>query len=124
MSLDKSRHHFGVGGFPNPIRHVNRVKIRMRNVTVHRLQPDMVGVHVIRLLPAHGIHRRLHRRPGVGWLGAHDEVLAVGFVPDRSDVRALLRRQNEGLKLRPRLVGKTVPHPERKLFQFQQVCHK
>jgi hypothetical protein len=44
-------------------------------------------------------------------------MLAVGFVPDRDHLRALLGGQNEGLKLCLGLMRKTITDSKRKFLQ-------
>ena len=88
----------------------------MREEPVHRSQADMVGIHVIGLSPAQRLDRGIRRRAGAGRLGADDDVLAVGFVPDRDDLHALLGGQHEGAQLGLGLPRKAVADSKRKLL--------
>ena len=69
---------------------------------------DVVGVHVIRLVPLQFAHRLVRSGAHAGGLGADGQVLAVGLVPDRDDFDALFGRHQTGPQLGPRLTGKTV----------------
>ena len=98
------------GGLADAVRHINREKIRRRNKAIHRFEADMVGVHMIRLLPAERLHSGIRLGPQAGRLGADERVFAVGFVPDGNEFCAEFSRLNAGLQLRPALMSKPVAH--------------
>ena len=77
MTLGESRNCVAPRRFADPVRHVDGVKIRMRDEPVHRFEPDVVRVHVIGAFPAEFPHRLVRRRPRAGRPGANREVFAV-----------------------------------------------
>ena len=114
---------FGIGGFANPIRDIQREKIRVRQKAVHGFQPDVICINVVGLAPAKFFDGRCGCRAGAGGLGTDGQVFAVGFVPDRDEVNALLGGEDAGLQLRLRLVCKTVAHAQGEFFDFQVLRH-
>ena len=110
MAVNKRLHALGLGGFANRIGHVNREEVRWRDETIHRFEPDVVGVHVIRLLPAEFPDCRIRGGAGAGRFGTDDGVLAVGLIPDRNDIHALFCGHHACGQLGPALMCKTVTH--------------
>ena len=124
MAAGKGLHAFGIGGFANRVGHVNREEIRRRDETIHGFEPDVVGVHVIRFLPAERLHRRIRLEAHTGWFGADELVFAIRLVPDGNNIRTKLGGQDARAKLRVALVRKTVAHAKRELPQLQIFTHK
>jgi hypothetical protein len=110
VMIDKRLHAFGIGGFANRVGHVNREEIRRRDETIHGLEPDVVGVHVIRFFPTKRLHRRIRLGAQTGRFGADERVFAVRFVPDGYDVRAEFGGQDTCIQLGLALMRKTVAH--------------
>ena len=91
MPRSKGRDSLSRGRLANPIRHVNGVKVGIGDEAVHRAEADMVGIHVVGPRPPQRLDGCIRRRARACGLGPDDHVLAVGFVPDRDDLNALLR---------------------------------
>jgi hypothetical protein len=110
-------------GLADGVRHVNREEIRRIEEGVHRFEPDVVGVHVPRFVPAEFFHRLLRCGAHAGWPRPDDVVLAIGLVPNRRDLDALPRRQHDRLQLRFGLVRKPVAHAKGKLAETAFAIH-
>ena len=123
MAFDESLQRFRVGGFGNPVRDIERVKIRVRQKAIHRLKADMVGIHMVRLCPAKFLDGGIGGGARAGRFGADGDVFAVGLVPDRNHLDALLGSQDAGLELGLGLVRKTVTHAEGKFFDLEIFGH-
>ena len=124
MTVGKRLHVFGLGGLANRVGHVNGEEIRIGHEAVHRFEPDVIGVQMIRLFPAEFLDRRVRRGAGDGRLGADDGVFAVGLVPDRNNLDALIGDHDARPQLGLGLMRKTVTQAKRKLSQFQKFVHK
>src|SRR5262252_7261857 len=96
----------------------------MRNETVHCLQPNMIGIDVIWFLPAKRLDRSIRRGAGGGGFGTDGRVFAIGFIPDRNDLGAMLGGQNTGSQLRTGLMGKSVSYAKRIFFEGQSLRHR
>src|SRR6185312_4426335 len=55
--------------------------------------------------------------------GADNQVFAIGFVPDRHDVRALFGREDESAQLRFGLLCKTVTDPDGEFGNFEHLSY-
>ena len=107
------------GGLADRIGHVDGVEIAGGEEAVHGFEADVVGVHVIGLLPAQFAHRGVGGRPHAGRRGADGGVLAVRLVPDRDDLGALFGGQHAGAQLRLGLVREPVADADRVFRQRQ-----
>src|SRR5262245_72649 len=110
MTIRKAFDCAGIRGFADRIRHVNRVKIRMRDETVHSLQPNMIGIDVIWFLPSKRFDGRICSRSGGGRFRPDGRVFAIGLIPDRYDFGAMLGGQNTGSQLGAGLMGESVSY--------------
>ena len=106
------------GGFADGIRDVEREEVARVNVAVDRVEVDMVGIDVVGLVPAQFADGLVRRGPHAGGLGADREVLAVGLVPGRDHLYALLRGQHAGPQLRSGLVSESVADSKRILLDL------
>ena len=88
----------------------------MGDEAIHGVQPDVVGIHVIRARPAQLTDGRIGGGAHARGLGADDEVSAVGFVPHRHDAGAALRGHLTGAKLRFGLMREAVPNAQREFL--------
>ena len=113
---DEAFDRLGAGGFAGEIRHVERVEIAGREEPIHGLQPDVVGIDVVRLVPAERLHRGVRLGPDIVGPAVDDGVFAVGLVPDRVNAQAGVTRLENGLELRAALAGKAVAHAEGVFF--------
>ena len=95
-------------GLTDRVGHVDRVEVARGQEAIDGFEADVVGVDVVRLLPAERLHRGVGRGPHARRLGADDRVLAVRLVPDRDDLDALLGGQHAGPQLRLRLVREPI----------------
>ena len=120
MPLDKRLDRRRIRGLANPVRHVKRVKIRVRQETVHRAELDMVGIHVVRPLPAQFFGRCIRRSPRGRGLGTDDEMFAVRLVPNGDDLEAVRGCHHASAKLGFGLVREAVADPDRQLLEFQE----
>ena len=77
MTIHKRLHVRRAGGFADAVGHVNREEIRGRDETIHRFEPDVVGVHMVRIFPAECFHRRIGFGAQTGRLGADEGMFAV-----------------------------------------------
>ncbi len=68
----------------------------------------MVGIHVIRLVPAQRLYRFIGGFSGAGRVGADDHVFPIRLVPYGNDIHALSRPPSCKPQLRFRLMRKTV----------------
>ena len=84
---------------------------------VDRLQADVIGVDEVRPLPIERDDRGVGFGPDARRLAVHDQVLAVGLVPDRRDVDAELLRLDERGELGLALMGEAIADPHRILRQ-------
>ena len=100
MALNKAFDALGPAGLPMESATSSVKKSERRDETIHGFEPDVVGIHMIGLLPAKRLHRGLRRGAHAGRFGADDSVFAVRFVPDRDNFDALLGSQHARLKLR------------------------
>jgi hypothetical protein len=73
------------GRLPDRIGHIDCVEVAGREEPIDRFEPDMVGVHMVRFLPAEFLDRGVRGGPHATRLGADNGVFAVGFVPYRDD---------------------------------------
>src|ERR1019366_5054127 len=97
--------------------YVERVEIAGIDEAVHGAQVDVIGVHVVGLLPARLPHRFIGGGAHAGGLRAHDAVLAIGFVPHGDYGDAAGRRHYASLQLGLGLVRETVSYAEGEFFQ-------
>jgi hypothetical protein len=112
MAVSKGFHVGRGGRFADAVGDVNRKKIRRRDEAVYRLEPDVVGVHVIRFFPAERRDRGIGFRAQRGWFGANEAVFAVRFVPDRDEFRTELSGLDARRQLRLGLMTKAVAYAE------------
>ncbi len=94
------------------LRHVQRVKIAGGQEAVHGAQADVIGVHVVGLLPAEFGDRRIGRGAHAIGLRSDDVMLSIRLVPDGDDFDAALRGEHAGAELRNGLVRKAISHTE------------
>ena len=80
----------------------------MRNETVYGFEADVVGIHVIGLVPLPFAHRDVRGGAHAGGFGADGDVFAVGLVPDRDDFDALFSRFQARAQLGPGLTREPV----------------
>ena len=112
MLIHKGLHVRRTGGFADAVGHVNRVKIRIRNKAVNGFKADMVGVHMIGLVPAEFPDGGIGGGARAGRVAADDGVFPVGFVPDGNKKRAEFGGPDASAKLRLALMRKTVADAE------------
>lgn len=101
------------------VRDVNGEEVRAREKALHRFEPDMIGIDVPAAGPALGFHRGLRGVEHALRLRADEGVFAIGFVPDRRHVDAVLGEQLKRVKLGLRLMREAVAHAERETFENQ-----
>ena len=118
MAIHESLHVLRLGRFANGVRHVDREKIRWRAINRSTVSRRIWSASTwCRFFPAERLHRRVRLRPKAGGFSADEKMLAIGFIPDRNDVRSLVGGKHARLKLRLALMGETVAHPKRILAQ-------
>ena len=119
MALDERLDAVRLGRLADGIGDVDREEIAGGDEAVHRVEVDVVGIHVIGLRPAGLPHRLIGGGAHAGGFGADDDVLAIRFVPDGNDVDAALRRHHARPQLRLGLVREAVADAEGEFFQSQ-----
>jgi hypothetical protein len=92
-------------------------KIARSDEAVHGLEADMVGVHVIGVLPAEGGDCGIGLGAEVFGPGLHEHVLAVGLVPDGMDGKAGVAGLEDGGELCLALMGKAIAHAKGVFFK-------
>ena len=117
MTLDEGVDAVRLGRLADGRGHVERVEIAGVDEAVHGAEVDVIGIHVIGLLPAGLPHRLIGGGAHAGGFRAHDAVLAIRFVPDRDYGDAAVRRHHASLQLGLGLVRETVAYTEGEFFQ-------
>src|ERR1019366_4389788 len=97
--------------------YVERVEIAGVDEAVYGAQVNVIGVHVVGLVPAGLPHRFIGGSAHASGLRAHDAMLAIRFIPDRDHGNAAGRRHHASLQLGFGLVRETVPYAEGESFQ-------
>src|ERR1035441_5173888 len=98
-------------------RYVERVEVAGVDEAVYGAQVNMIGVHVVGLLPARLPYGFIGGGAHAGGLRAHNGVLAIRFVPNWDYGDATGRRHHASLQLGLGLVRETVPYAEGELLQ-------
>src|SRR5262249_9481549 len=91
--------------------------------TIHCAAVNVVGIHVIRLLPAELFHRGLRGAADAVWLRVHDVVFAVGLIPHGHKLDTLPGRLDAGLQLRNSLMREAISDSDGILAQTTSNIH-
>src|ERR1017187_6863604 len=102
---------------PDGVGHIDGEEVARFQKAIDRIEIDMVGVHVIRARPSQFAHGSVSGGARAGWLRAHYQILAVGFIPDRDDGNTPFGGAHAGGQLRLRLMRKAVTDTERIFVQ-------
>ena len=92
---------------------IDREEIARVEKPVDRLQADVVGIDKPRMAPAPLFHRLGRGRPDARRLATDEAVLAIRFIPYRSDEDPVGLELLKGRQLGGSLMGKTVSDTER-----------
>ena len=123
MAVQETPHGFRWRRSPDPISHVDGVKIGMRQKSIHGFQADMVGIQKIGLVPAQSLDGGIGRRAALGGFGADGGMFAIGFVPNRHNIEACARRAEAGLQLRLSLPREAGSHSKGIFPKRQKMLH-
>ena len=94
MGPDQGFDRRRVGRLADRVRDVEREKVTRLEVTIDRVKVNVVGINVVRLVPAKFPDGLVRRGPHGGRQGADSEVLAVRLVPSRDHLYALFSGQH------------------------------
>src|ERR1700686_2039836 len=94
----------------NKVRDIQSIEIAWFDIAVNGVEIDVIGVHVPWFIPTGLPHRNLGRGLYARGLGAYNQVLAIGFVPDRSNLDTPFRSQLKSTQLRSCLMREAVAH--------------
>ncbi len=123
MARDERGHIVRRCRLPDGAGDIERVEIAGVDEAVHGAEIDVVGVHVVGKGPAERAYRGIGGAADGARFTAHDQVLAIGFIPDRNHVHPAGGSHAAGLELGFGLVGEAVAHTERVFFQRKHgVC--
>src|SRR5437588_1853057 len=109
--------------FTDPVRYINRVKIRMRDEASYRFEPDVISVHEVICRPGQCPNSGVGRGARGCGVGPDRLMLAIGLVPNRNDVHAMLCRQHTGPQLGTRLAREAVANTNRILLKLKTFRH-
>jgi hypothetical protein len=99
---------------------INGKEVRRVEEAIHRIQIDVIGVYVVRMLPAQCADGLFGGDTDAGRLGADYIMLAIRLVPDRDHRHAEGGGLSTGLQLRLGLMGEPVADPQRELSEFER----
>ena len=119
MPVDECTHLGHLGRLTDGAGNIQRVEIAGIDEAIHGTEIDMVGIDVVRLLPAQRTHRGIGGCPDAVRLAAYNQVLTVGLVPNRDHIRTTSGALAARFQLGLRLMSETVAHAERVFFQRQ-----
>ena len=103
---------FVIRGFADPIGYINRKEVCVRNKSIDRCYPDVIGIDEISVAPAQRSDGGISSLARGGRLRADDHMLAIGFIPNRNDFETLFFGQSASCQLRNRLMCKSVAHSD------------
>ena len=89
MANHECRHVIRRRGFADRVGDIEGEKIGAGEEAIHRLEADVIRVHVPAIIPAERGDRGLSRIEHALRLGADERVLTVRLVPDRRDLHAV-----------------------------------
>ena len=112
VPLDKGLDLLSWCGRADVIGDVDGVEVAVGKVAFDGIEVDMIGVEKVFGAPAEVGDGGIRCSACALWLGAHDKVLPVRLVPDRSDLDALLGQFLKGAELSLGLVGKAISDTE------------
>ena len=85
MSIHERIQILRCGGMSDRIRHVERVEIRRVDECIDRREANMIGIDVERTVPVQFTNGSFGGSANAFGRRAHDGMLAIRLVPDRSD---------------------------------------
>src|SRR5690349_5442298 len=112
MARDKDIH--AVTALADRCCYIHGEEVARVEVAVDRSKVDVVGIHMIGMLPADLADGLIGSPSDTLGSGADHIMFAVGFVPDRNDGHAEGGGFRAGLQLSTGLVGEAVANPPRK----------
>jgi len=118
IAVDKFLESLFLGALADEIGDVDGEKVAGGDEMVHGLHADVVGIDEIGVLPAQRLDGRIGLGAGVARLAVDDGVFAVGFVPDRCDLDALIFQQLEGVQLGLTLMAEPVTDADGVFSEF------
>ena len=114
MTPHKRSHIRSRGRPANAVGDIDCEKIADRQKPLHRVEPNVIGIHEPRVRPSPRSHSLGRRHAHTQRLAANEGVFAVGFIPHRSHHNAVGSQTFKGRELRASLMGKAIADAKRK----------